>query len=156
MKDPVHIVIVKNTLLPKDRNIRCPGNPEIDRPKCCHHNNPGKQIPYLAFHMDQPRADPCKHTCPKGNQKCQVWIDSPDNQSRRHSRSQRKAAIHRQIRKIQNLVCDIHSQRQDSVNQSLLYCCYYKVHLSASRYSFMMRKSHQSFLQPDLPVIHQW
>ena len=83
--------------------------------------------------MDQAGTDASQHPRPKGERQGQIRIHPSRNQGRRDSCSQWKTSVHRQIREIQYLVCDIYSQRQYPINQTLFRNRYYKIHENASQ-----------------------
>ena len=70
--------------------------------------------------MDQTRQPASQCTRSHGAQQRKRRALPARNHQRRHRRAQRKGAVHRQIGKIQNAVCNQHAQRHDGVDQSLL------------------------------------
>ena len=62
----------------------------------------------------------CRHTCNEGDHQAEPGIHAlQDKHAAEHS-AQRKCAVNRQIRKVQNAVSDIHSHREERIHKSLV------------------------------------
>ena len=95
------------------------GDLQVDGIQRRHGDDAGQQIPHLGPDMDQPGAEP--RGCPDEQRdgQRQPGVHPTGQQHGGDGSPQRKAAVHRQVREVQDLIGDKNAVRQNGVNQSL-------------------------------------
>ena len=89
-------------VLNQDRDVRPPHDPQVDREQRDHGQDAGQQMQDLEAHVEGRRDDPRSRTRQHGEAGGDPRVPLRQDQRRGDRRPQREAAVHRQVRKIQD------------------------------------------------------